>query len=915
MDTVPTQSKQPTTEDNPSTQQQQQSPGVSINRLAPISNPLIATLPSQRHLPVPELPPPTSSHLPSHSSIIMRQPPATLPGASATVTYTPTTHRVSKAKKGKRVHACEFPGCNKIFTRAEHRRRHQLNHSPEASFPCKISGCRKAFHRPDLLARHMERHELDAQAEEAHQTHARQSSYTPAYSDTSRQITPATSLESRSNSISAATSQQSGSLQVDASAPINFGNEYSMPMWSGFEGTLNSRNMFPELARATMDDGPLYSSPDSCRSPCSDESSYQLPYRRQTTSSVPTSTMEQFPATCYNVPLTSSPLAMATTLPEWSNQEASVPTSQIMPISLEGDSILQPVGEPSLWVSASMDRSGTNTQPEPPVPIPLSNLDGDEWFALRRELTSAPGVVSGDDGMEIMDTVKWQECFECYWQHFHPLFPIVHRPSFFATKPSPLLAGAMVAIGSQYDSRPNAKEYSLALLEACVKLLAKRTPITSRSRVTDIQTVFLLEILFKFRSRRADIRISHRFRSLYGSFIHDRHWVSLDPLAVYNTLGSDPKADDLKRAHKFWVEHESRRRVLQAAFILDIQQSILFEQPLALLQKGLSNRNGNGSWAIELPFPCPSALWESGTIEEWNHWASLARPLTLSSVAEGSLKSVGDTTCDIGAFQATLVLSHLFLTRMNSPDLEPTLRKFVDALDKVADNQRYTSLKYSQTLFTYHALLASKNTPLLSLLTVSGESWLFNRKLPQQSEFRAAKEKLRAWASDTEAARKAVWHAVRVLEFAFNYPETTTGSSLESYLQGPTTKAANPLSMLHTNWALYTSALICWAYGFDSTSPPTPTQQSHAHLAAQQQLQPQSALSYIKMLIFLSPTWEGVSHATIPRHIRRCTGPLLEFVRQTRLGQGKMGGLLSEGERVLARLCGTGTGKGEMWEF
>lgn len=35
------------------------------------------------------------------------------------------------------------------------------------------------------------------------------------------------------------------------------------------------------------------------------------------------------------------------------------------------------------------------------------------------------------------------------------------------------MAGAMVAIGSQYDTRPNAKEYSLALLEACQKLLSK----------------------------------------------------------------------------------------------------------------------------------------------------------------------------------------------------------------------------------------------------------------------------------------------------------------------------------------------------------------------------------------------------------------------------------------------------------
>lgn len=31
------------------------------------------------------------------------------------VTYTPTTHRISKAKKGKRVHACEYGGCNKVY--------------------------------------------------------------------------------------------------------------------------------------------------------------------------------------------------------------------------------------------------------------------------------------------------------------------------------------------------------------------------------------------------------------------------------------------------------------------------------------------------------------------------------------------------------------------------------------------------------------------------------------------------------------------------------------------------------------------------------------------------------------------------------------------------------------------------------
>ena len=34
------------------------------------------------------------------------------------ITYTPTTHRISKAKKGKKVHVCEY-GCGKVSFRAD----------------------------------------------------------------------------------------------------------------------------------------------------------------------------------------------------------------------------------------------------------------------------------------------------------------------------------------------------------------------------------------------------------------------------------------------------------------------------------------------------------------------------------------------------------------------------------------------------------------------------------------------------------------------------------------------------------------------------------------------------------------------------------------------------------------------------
>lgn len=152
---------------------------------------------------------PLGSHSRRESTSTMRTSSISLDGAAAGCT---PTGRVSKAKKGKRVHACDFPGCGKVslgrapssphppppginllgpfkrpanpLSRSLHElniegkarqfdpihhpdtnlfhRRHELNHNPDALFPCTRPGCRKAFHRVDLLQRHQERQYVPA---------------------------------------------------------------------------------------------------------------------------------------------------------------------------------------------------------------------------------------------------------------------------------------------------------------------------------------------------------------------------------------------------------------------------------------------------------------------------------------------------------------------------------------------------------------------------------------------------------------------------------------------------------------------------------------------------------------------------------------------------------------------------------
>ncbi|GAM90251.1 hypothetical protein ANO11243_082930 [Dothideomycetidae sp. 11243] len=67
--------------------------------------------------------------------------------------------RKRHSRHGDRKFACRFDGCDKMYGRAEHLYRHQLNHQPKQVYRCTHPGCDRRFVRQDLLVRHNERHE------------------------------------------------------------------------------------------------------------------------------------------------------------------------------------------------------------------------------------------------------------------------------------------------------------------------------------------------------------------------------------------------------------------------------------------------------------------------------------------------------------------------------------------------------------------------------------------------------------------------------------------------------------------------------------------------------------------------------------------------------------------------------------
>ncbi|KAI9888199.1 MAG: hypothetical protein M1820_010243 [Bogoriella megaspora] len=683
------------------------------------------------------------------------------------------TGRISKAKKGLRVHDCET--CGKRYTRAEHLRRHQLNHST-GSLRCNFVGCNRTFHREDLLLRHRERH-LEASIGQGQQESPQSQSSPEAPSGPSRYTSIsgpstsgspsniATTASSTWTSSSATTPYISAPSTEKTGYPGHHRNNVPAPVlaegnWD-YSGDYNHHGHWMSSQYPASSGG--YGSPNypNLIGFAGQPTHVQLLGRQAPFSS--TSLIEQFPL--QQVPHTKSPTSpkLSNIAPYWTEWNT------------EPDREWGSISSAPLTLVESRSSSIAPTPPTAPFRQGLPHFDFVSMAHLQRDMLEGAdfGFRQDDDNFE------QQEYINQYWELSHHQFPILNRRIFFPATTAPLLKAAVLAIGAQHSIGWNAMQYSRKLHEQCLKCLARRLQEGYETkRLQDMQAVFLVELYAQYMSRRTPQGLSDRFKELYRSLSLDPSLVSAMPLEYILSL--QPQSQELSlpaewAGHGGLIKFISKRRLLAACYVLDSQKRTLFPQ---------SGTNDDLS-GLHLPFPSPTTFWDNCTPEEATKRRETAEFAYLSEVLDQSTNYASPRpNKSLDTFSSALLVAGASESGLT-----------------VLDPTRLESSSQTQLLHLV-TVLASK-IPLRAILAVAGETWIMGEKVSTVEEYQTLRTELRFWA-DKDNREPAITTALAILRRELNR-STTEGRSADATLV--------------EQWAIYLAGLVVWAAGYTALYP------------------------------------------------------------------------------------------------
>ncbi|GLB12221.1 hypothetical protein AtubIFM57258_009501 [Aspergillus tubingensis] len=346
---------------------------------------------------------------------------------------------------------------------------------------------------------------------------------------------------------------------------------------------------------------------------------------------------------------------------------------------------------------------------------------------------------------------------QLYFEHFHPVFPILHKPSFCTPGTHWLLIFVVSAIGAQFSGLPHAQTCSRAMHE-----LVRRQSmhlcenLNVHARELWLMRVFLLNLLgLRYSGERRALEIAEVYQAVPVTVARRSQ--------IFRSIVSLQKIHQLElpNAQKWqiWTLDEERRRTGYAIWLADTAFSIHFDLSSIVRDDEMQNT-----------LPQEEELWEAATAQGWATFptrTSRNKPFTLEHIASDRNWSAAWSKTGTLGKQAIIQLllnavsGHQKPSGSSSSD-SSEVDKDLRQLLEITENEEECSsheLKVCAThkLMILYALMI-KNIPKLPLLPTA-----LKIKGRQLSEFDLGKM-AGEWSAVSHKGRSAIFYAARVLE-------------------------------------------------------------------------------------------------------------------------------------------------------
>ncbi|KAL3957193.1 hypothetical protein ACCO45_007771 [Purpureocillium lilacinum] len=738
-------------------------------------------------------------------------------------------YKRASRKGAPRRFTCEHPGCDKIYSRAEHLQRHQLNHNPKEIFRCDIGDCDQKFVRLDLLARHKKRHT---------------SSYTP------RNRIPSFDAPGERTRLSTATAKarQNGHTRSSFShhPPSAGPHDAAILLTPDSNTAATPAPLQHPLSGRAAGPNATWTSPIDERAPTNMIPHRQSFYEGDTTALPEPSAMVAFSNVAYPADdqLAQGNFAAWLFDPQTTYNDFSVASLPFLEGGLEStfNNNIHYDYE-SLNSLSPMEQTTRHSDASDDWITESRRQDLLYWFQIFRKKqpryeTLMPNLVQESGGdLPALNVDMMRDCLKEFWDNVSPRLPIIHQHTFSANRCPIFLLLVMISLGAaslrSRDNTGRLSEYGAFadVIIASVRLVG--CPGVASAGV-------LREAVHVEKITREGAHLPP------GVLDPPAPWKSVDRKKRQRVttragrLGAEREAPSMALDSRTWwirwAETESMHRVVFAAFMLDIIHAAMFGHTADM-----------AAHEIRLPLPCDDNLWTASSPDVVRQLDANFRMYGVKQVSflDGLKSALHGKEVKTHSFGRMIIISGLLSVgwhlshkethlkwldlRTPSTETQDNWRKMLlkafgnwkesfdvamsDSITDAPGHRPVPNGPINSASLLFHLAHISLHADIVDCQVFAGAKRLLGRKVSARDYTNAVK-RMSAWAKQA-STRHAILHAFKLLYRVLVDPHPTrrrNNSSPHSPDSPAVQYSLRNETDPHRPWIMYYAVLSIWAF-------------------------------------------------------------------------------------------------------